>query len=243
LQAADPAWDEIVLGGVAPELLVAAQAAGLAMVTDRISPDFGVLLAGPDQAGRWEDSLSQNQRAQLRQSRNFAERTGPVALKVAASASQALEFFEKMAVLHTAYWQSRGKAGAFANPSSLAFHREIIAAQAVQGQVELLELSAGSEVLGYLYNFQYGDRVYSYQSGFAYGEDNRHRPGLLAHALAIEQAQARGMRVYDFLAGEAPYKARLGRMLGELVWCRGQRDRPLLRCERLARRLISGLGR
>jgi CelD/BcsL family acetyltransferase involved in cellulose biosynthesis len=60
---------------------------------------------------------------------------------------------------------------------------------------------------------------------------------------AIEQAQARGMRVYDFLAGEAPYKARLGRRLGELVWCRGQRDRPLLRCERLARRLISGLGR
>ena len=109
--------------------------------------------------------------------------------------------------------------------------------------MELLELTAGSHVLGYLYNFQHGERVYSYQSGFSYSEDNRHRPGLLAHALAIERAQAQGMRVYDFLAGEAPYKARLGQRLGALVWCRGQRDRPLLRCERAARRLISGLRR
>jgi CelD/BcsL family acetyltransferase involved in cellulose biosynthesis len=95
--------------------------------------------------------------------------------------------------------------------------------------------------LGYLYNFQYGERVYSYQSGFSYSDDNRHRPGLLAHALAIEQARQRGMRVYDFLAGDAPYKARLGRQLGQLVWCRGQRNRPLLRCERAARTLYRKL--
>jgi len=243
LQAADPAWDEIVLGGVSPDLLAAAQAAGLAIATDRKSPDFGVLLAGPNQPERWEDGLSQNQRAQLRQSRNFAERIGPLALKAATSPSQALEYFEKLTGLHTAYWRSRGKPGAFATPSSLAFHREVIASPAGQGHVDLLELSAGSQVLGYLYNFQYGARVYSYQSGFAYGEDNRHRPGLIAHALAIERAQAQGMLVYDFLAGEAPYKARLGQILGEMVWCRGQRDRPLLRCERAARRLISGLRR
>jgi CelD/BcsL family acetyltransferase involved in cellulose biosynthesis len=105
----------------------------------------------------------------------------------------------------------------------------------------LLELSAGGQVLGYLYNFQYGERVYSYQSGFSYSDDNRHRPGLLAHALAIEQARRRGMRVYDFLAGDAPYKARLGQQLGQIVWCRGQRNRPLLRCERTVRALYRKL--
>jgi len=243
LQAADPSWDEIVLGGVSLEFVASAEAAGLTIVIDRKSPDFGVLLASPTQPQCWEESLSQNQRAQLRQSRNFAERTGPLALKTAASPSQALEFFEKMAALHATYWQGRGKPGAFATPSSRAFHRELITSQAGPGQVQLLELSAGSQVLGYLYNFQHGQRVYSYQSGFFYSEDNRHRPGLLAHALAIERAQAQGMRVYDFLAGEAPYKARLGQRLGELVWCRGQRDRPLLACERAARTLIAKLRR
>jgi CelD/BcsL family acetyltransferase involved in cellulose biosynthesis len=240
LQAADPSWDEIVFGGVSAGLLTEIEAAGLKVVTDRVSPDFGVALTGP---ASWEDGLSPNLRAQLRQSRAFAERIGPLALKAAAGPAQALEFFDKMAVLHTAYWRGRGKPGAFAKPSSRAFHRELIASQAGPGGVELLELSAGSEVLGYLYNFHYGDRAYSYQSGFSYGEDNRHRPGLLAHILAIQRAQERGMRVYDFLAGEAPYKARLGQCLGQIIWCRGQRNRPLLKCERAARALYRSLRR
>ena len=57
----------------------------------------------------------------------------------------------------------------------------------------------------------------------------------------IERARSRGMRVYDFLAGDAPYKARLGQQLGQMVWCRGQRNRLLLRCERTARALYGGL--
>ncbi|HWU56876.1 MAG TPA: GNAT family N-acetyltransferase [Rhizomicrobium sp.] len=241
LQAADPSWDEIVLGGVDPKTMAEAEAAGLTVVTDRSSPDFGVALPDPSLPGSWEDMLSSNQRAQLRRSRSFAERTGPLALKAAGSPSQALEFFEKMVVLHTAYWQGRGKPGAFATPFARAFHREIITSQECAGAAQLLELSAGPEVLGYLYNFQYGERVYSYQSGFSYSDDNRHRPGLLAHALAIEQARQGGMRVYDFLAGDAPYKARLGQKLGQLVWCRGQRNRPLLRGERAARALYGKL--
>jgi CelD/BcsL family acetyltransferase involved in cellulose biosynthesis len=213
----------------------------LTVVTDRISPDFGVLLPDPALPGAWEDTLSSNLRAQLRQSRAFAERAGPLILKAAADPSQALEFFDKMVVLHTAYWQGRGKPGAFATPFSRNFHREIIASQAAPGAAEMLELSAGGQALGYLYNFQYGERVYSYQSGFSYGSDNRHRPGLLAHALAIEQARQRGMRVYDFLAGDAPYKARLGEKLGQMTWCRGQRNRPLLRGERAAHALCRKL--
>ena len=239
LQTADARWDEIVLGGVGTDMVAQAQAAGLTVVTDRLSPDYGVTLPGPALA--WEDTLSSNQRAQLRQSRSFAERMGPLMLKSADSPSQALDFFEKMIVLHTAYWQGRGKPGAFASPFSRSFHREVITAQGCSGAAQLLELSAGSEVLGYLYNFQYGERAYSYQSGFSYSDDNRHRPGLLAHAMAIEQARQRGMRVYDFLAGDAPYKARLGQELGRLVWCRAQRNSPLLRGERAARALYSRL--
>jgi CelD/BcsL family acetyltransferase involved in cellulose biosynthesis len=241
LQAADPSWDEIVLGGVGPGTMAEAEAAGLTVVTDRMSPDFGVVLPDPALPGSWEDTLSSNQRAQLRQSRSFAERMGPLMLRCADSPSQALDFFEKMIVLHTAYWRGRGKPGAFATPFSRAFHREIIASPTGPGAAELLELSAGAEVLGYLYNFQYGERVYSYQSGFSYSDDNRHRPGLLAHALAIERARQRGMRVYDFLAGDAPYKARLGQELGQLAWCRGQRNRPLLGCERTVRALYRKL--
>jgi CelD/BcsL family acetyltransferase involved in cellulose biosynthesis len=107
--------------------------------------------------------------------------------------------------------------------------------------VELLQLAAGSQIQGYLYNFHYAGMVCNFQSGFAYDDDNRHRPGLLAHAMAITQAQRSGMLVYDFLAGDAPYKARLGSQRGIMAWCRAQRDRPLLKAERTARRLYQGL--
>jgi hypothetical protein len=74
----------------------------------------------------------------------------------------------------------------------------------------------------------------------SYADDNRHRPGLIAHAMAIELARERGLRVYDFLAGDAHYKAMLGYLMGTMVWCRGQKDRPVLKIERAARRLYRG---
>jgi CelD/BcsL family acetyltransferase involved in cellulose biosynthesis len=239
LLSSGPDWDELALSGIAPEIVSLAEAAGLHVETDRRSPVFGVDLC----AGAWEDGLSPNLRAQIRQSRAFAERSGPLALTPARDTQQALEFFDALAVLHTAYWRGRNKPGAFATDFSLLFHRELIAGQNGSAGVELLQLTAGSQVLGYLYNFHYPARVYNYQSGFSYGDDNRHRPGLIAHVLAIALAQGRGARVYDFLAGDAHYKARLGAPMGSMAWCRAQKDRPKLAAERAVRRLYQGLRR
>jgi len=238
MQSAGPDWDEIVMGGIPPDAAAAARAAGLHVALDRSSPHFGVDLSA---GGTWEDTLSTNQRAQLRQSRSFAERSGPLKLEQASSTQQALDYFEKLMALHTQYWRKRDKPGAFASDFSQTFHRELIAGQAGQAQVALLQLTAGSDILGYLYNFQYAGRVSNYQSGFCYGDDNRHRPGLIAHALAIAQARSQGMQIYDFLAGDARYKARLGRPMGTLLWCRAQKDRPLLKAERAIRTLYRKL--
>jgi CelD/BcsL family acetyltransferase involved in cellulose biosynthesis len=226
-------WDELVLGGVPPDTARQAQTARLIVCVDRESPSF---VARPD--GAWLEGRSKGLKAQLRQSRSFAEQTGPVTLVVAQGTTENLAFFEQMVVLHGAYWHSRNKPGAFATEHSRAFHRHLIAAAETGGKVWLLRLDAGGQVLGYLYNFEAYGRVYAYQSGFAYGSDNRHRPGLLAHTLAIEHAAARGVTAYDFLAGESPYKARLGDKSETLLWLRaGRRGRPLLALERAARAL------
>jgi CelD/BcsL family acetyltransferase involved in cellulose biosynthesis len=237
LQSSEPGWDEIVLGGVEPGIASMAQAAGLHIETDRGSPVFGVDLRA--EAG--QDTLSPNLRAQIRQSRAFAERSGPLALEPARGPGQAWEFFEAMAALHTSYWQGRKRPGAFATDFSRNFHRALITEESDLAKVELLQLAAGGQVLGYLYNFLYAGRVYNYQSGFSYSDDNRHRPGLIAHAMAIERAKNGGRLVYDFLAGDAHYKARLGAPMGSMVWCRAQRDRPGLMAERTLRRLYQSL--
>jgi len=47
--------------------------------------------------------------------------------------------------------------------------------------------------------------------------------------MAIARAQKNGMRIYDFLAGDAHYKARLGQQMGTLVWCRDKKIAPACR--------------
>ena len=78
------------------------------------------------------------------------------------------------------------------------------------GQVQLLRLTAGSEEVGYLYNFVHGGQVLAYQSGFHFGLTERHHhPGLVTHAQAVPQALVAGLDGSDFLAGEARYKQQL----------------------------------
>jgi CelD/BcsL family acetyltransferase involved in cellulose biosynthesis len=231
-------WDELVLGGVSPKWIEAAKASGLEVELDRINSDYSVDLEKVrNSGGSWQAGLSSNLRSQFRQSRAFAERIGSLSLSRATTAEEALAYFEGLRTLHTAYWTASGKPGAFAPDFSVAFHRALISQNAESGGVEILRLAAGNQVLGYLYNFCYSGTVSNYQSGFSYLDDNRHRPGLLAHGFAIEQSLASGMKRYDFLAGDSPYKKRLGEDAGLLTWCRAQRNRPSLVLERLARRV------
>ena len=235
-------WDELVLSGVSPKWIEAANMAGLAVELDRKNSDYCVDLEKVRNTGRgWQAGLSSNLRSQYRQSRTFAERIGALSLTRAPTAEDALAYFDGLTTLHTAYWTASGKPGAFASDFAIAFHRALILRNAESGGVDLLRLSAGNQVLGYLYNFNYSGTVSNYQSGFSYLDDNRHRPGLLAHGLAIEQSLADGLQRYDFLAGDSPYKQRLGEDAGSLIWCRAQRNRPGLVLERLARRAKGAL--
>jgi hypothetical protein len=64
--------------------------------------------------------------------------------------------------------------------------------------------------VGYLYNFVEAGQMLAYQSGFHFGLTERnHHPGLVTHALAVQQALDAGLDGYDFLAGQARYKQQL----------------------------------
>ena len=120
--------------------------------------------------------------------------------------------------LHQAYWQSRGRPGAFANPEFLSFHRRLIGDGFPSGSVQFLRCEAGNHVVGYLYNFVKDGQVYSYQSGFDYDLLPRSKPGWLCHHLAIEHNLQRGMTGYDLLAGASQFKSSFGKAHENLVW-------------------------
>ena len=111
--------------------------------------------------------LSANARQQLRRAlRNF-ERHGPLHLSAATTPAEALQFFGALKALHCASWERRGKPHAFTGPFFEPFHRRLIESCFDEGGLQLLRASAGDRVIGYLYNFRLGSRIYAYQSGFA----------------------------------------------------------------------------
>ncbi len=165
------------------------------------------------------DTLTANTRYQLVRSARLYRETGPLSVRRASSVDEAVGFLDALAALHQTTWTSRGKAGAFANPHFVRFHRALIARGLPRGEIDLLRIIAGSQIIGYLYNFRFAGRVSAYQGGFDYAAAGRHqKPGLTCHHLAIETALAEGAAGYDFLAGEARYKTSLANAETVLHW-------------------------
>lgn len=175
----------------------------------------------------YQASLSANTRAQIRRSiRLYTERFGELELRVASSREESVEWFGAMVALHEATWRARGERGAFADPEVREFHVRLLDAsrepEATDDLVtDVVRVRFGSEVIGYLYNLRYRGRVSFYQSGLVYHGDNRLKPGLVAHALAIEHYLATGAIEYDFLGGEPEsvrYKTSLSTGKRMLAW-------------------------
>jgi CelD/BcsL family acetyltransferase involved in cellulose biosynthesis len=178
--------------------------------------------------------LSSNARQQLRRAVRHFERFGKLRLDRAANRGEAREFLAGLKELHIATWESRGKPHAFSRPFFEVFHHELIDRHVADGAVQVLRASAGSRLIGYLYNFRLSDHVYTYQTGFAYDETGA-RPGAVAHALAIRDACHSGASVYDFLAGRNRLKESYATAGAPMFWEVIQQPRLKFRAERLAR--------
>jgi CelD/BcsL family acetyltransferase involved in cellulose biosynthesis len=207
----------ITLSGIGAPALAAAQLAEPKLFVRRSMGAPFVDLAGLKHANRqYLDVLSANTRYQVRRSnRTYGELT----LRRATTLDEAFEFLEQLAALHQATWRRRGRPGAFAEPLFGKFHRTLIERGLARGEIALLSFAARSGPVGFLYNFEWKRQVSAYQSGFDYPEAGPHqKPGLTCHQQAIEDAAARGLVRYDFLAGADRYKRSLATSEEKLHW-------------------------
>jgi len=184
--------------------------------------------------------LSASARQQLRRALRYFERLGALHLAEAATVAEALTFFNAMKALHCASWERRGKPHSFTGEFFEPFHRLLIERSFPEGGTQLLKACAGNRVLGYLYNFRLGNRVYAYQSGFA-DADRRERPGIVTHFLAIRHAFRSGARVYDFMAGRNRLKESFATRCEPMLWQIVQQPRLAFRLEHFARQFKQAL--
>lgn len=233
LRAQENLWDEIYLDGVnIAWCALAESAAGNVLVRQKSPCPFVDLAALEDRDYLAE--LSPNTRHQIRRAHR---RYGNVHVDVAHTIESARATWRDMKELHQAYWHGRAQTGAFDNPVFEAFHQRLIAERLASDEIQLLRVTGDLGLIGCLYNFVHRGRVYAYQSGFVYSNDNRLKPGLVSHHAAIELNRTLGHRYYDFLAGEARYKRSLAKEANQLVWIVVQRPRIAFALENFLRRL------
>jgi CelD/BcsL family acetyltransferase involved in cellulose biosynthesis len=238
--ARDARWDELYFSAVTAPFAAHAQRTALTPWVRARAPSWRVDLDGLRRDGRpYLATLGANTRYQIRRALRLYERRGPLGLTAAANAAEAAQFFDGLKQLHQRTWQARHKDGSFAHPFFERFHRALLADGIGNGSVELVRVAAGSDVIGYLYNFLYRGHVYNYQTGFAYESDAKLKPGLVSHHLSIERHLERGAQVYDFLAGDQRYKHNLGTSGPEMLDLVLQHALPMLAAERALRRAKS----
>ncbi len=215
--------DELVLPGVSPAN--APHIPGL-LRSAREVPAFANDALSTVARDRLASMLSRNARQQLNRNIRDLSRFGSLCVEEADNPVSAHAWFGGLKELHVRSWTRRGKRHAFSEPYFEVFHRALVSSRAVQ----LLRIRAGERVLGYLYNFRFGDTVNAYQSGFA-DEDGEDRPGYVSHVLAIEHCAKLGATRYDFLAGDNRLKRSFGPSRYVLCWATYGHPSVILRLE------------
>ena len=211
-----PGWDELIIGGAATQTLKTLGKLGLRVhrraQTTSGRVDLTALRAdGIKDADGFVGTLGKNTRSQIRRSMRLYAQRGPLTLDIARNEAEAREFWAELGPHHEAKWHALGKSGAFGNPSYLDFQDKLFARSfADENCVEILRARAGDTPFGWLYNFVDRSEALFYLSGFASEDDNKLKPGLVTHALAVERYLRLGFEVYDFMGGTNRYKASLG---------------------------------
>lgn len=230
-------WDEFIVGAIeANEADFYAHTLGLHKHLRWEAPCYGVDLDALRRSGHvYLDTLSRNTRYQINRAHRLYEDRGPVELVRPDTLDDALAVFDSIGPRHLERWGNGPDQSGFANPDFVRFHRALIKAQWAEGGVDLVSVRAGDDVIASFYNLLHNQVVYFYLGGMMTESDNKLKPGLLGHALCIEDYRHHGFHYYDFMGGDERYKANLGQFHRQLVQVSLQRPRFKLKLENALR--------
>lgn len=153
--------------------------------------------------------FSKNTKSQISRSRNFIEKEyGQIEMRWLDTSHIEIAL-DEMATSHVNQWGAHEYGSGFNNSKFVDFHR-LILQQGIGTFSHVAKFMAGEITLGHLYYFTRGKKVYFYLSAINYvNKNNKFKPGLVMHKLALAHFQTLGFTEYDFLAGQARYKTSL----------------------------------
>lgn len=150
--------------------------------------------------------LDKKQRHEIRRKKRRADAAG-VELKIVTGeddiAAEVDDFLEllQMSTAEKEDWLNEGRRAVF---------HEVAKSALEAGTLQLLFLKQENKKIAGLYNFDYNDRIWVYNSGLNIVEFGHLSPGVVLTACAIELAIRAGRHEFDFLRGDEQYKYYFG---------------------------------
>jgi hypothetical protein len=221
--------DDIKIGLSSPHFIQKLNFSGFNLRTELSSPGYLANLAGFTSLDDYLASLSKNTRSGIKRSIKLLNQQSPLRLVLATDATEKNTVLKNIADLHRIKWRSTVYGSGFDNPCFYNFHNGLIQDEHSAQNCRLYTLYQDDIALGHVYLLTQGDRWSFYLSALHFNADNRIKVGLVIHSLVIEQAIKQGVKVYDFLAGEAQYKHSLSNAqpYEQHIYC-FYRNKPLL---------------
>lgn len=160
-------------------------------------------------APSWDEylaTLGKTHRHELRRKIRRSQSDGPVTLHFLRTLEEVEGGLDAFFRLHRA---SRPEKADFLDEELVSFFRGIAASFAGEGWMRLSLMKIDGREVAATFAFTRGERVLLYNSGLdpAY---RQHSVGIALHAADLQQAIGEGLRCYDFLRGNEPYKYDLG---------------------------------
>jgi CelD/BcsL family acetyltransferase involved in cellulose biosynthesis len=159
----------------------------------------------PDTFEAYVQSLTKKDRHELRRKIRRLETGRRVSFRFAGDAERGA-VLDRFIALHR---RSRGEKALFMNAARERFFRDAADALAAKGWLRLGALAVDGSVAAVLYAWAYEGGLALYNAAYA-PELASLSIGIVSHAYAVREAIASGLREYDLLRGDEPYKYDLG---------------------------------
>lgn len=164
------------------------------------------IIALPDDFDTYLETLDSKQRRELNRKLRRAEAAGVTTSVVESDEDIAVAVDEFLDLLQRSTFEKRD----WLNDGRRALFHEVAAAAQHAGTLQLLFTAVEGRKTAALFNFDYRDRIWVYNSGLDPALFAALSPGVVSTASAIELAIRLGRSEFDFLRGSEEYKYRFG---------------------------------
>lgn len=158
----------------------------------------------------WDDylmSIDKKQRHEIRRKLRRAEGGTDTRFVIVGPEHDVQAEMEAFVELHQ---RSAPEKDEFMDPQMQGFFFDVARVAQEQGWLQLAFVEMDGIKAASLLNFDYGDRILVYNSGYDPAQFRHLSPGIVVTARCIEHAIALGRAKFDFLRGDEVYKYRFG---------------------------------